>query len=417
MISAIFIQNKTGDVLVSQIFREEVKPSIYSVFFKKIVTVEAKLLKNPILTIGSTSFTYLKECGLYFVAVSRYNVDVTVILQYLSNLIEIINALISNGNPIFDINIMDNVLPIYEILSLTLDHGYIRAFDTETIQKRIAFTIYQTRKNSIASTDFEVLTDNEELNLLYQIDPLTQFQENEGILQINEFIHVPPKGKIKLIGELLVASRKALSYKIRLDIKGNNIHSIILSPHVKTKTDKLECLRIESVSNVACLLNYHGYCQLNILPIVVTGSMKQIQSNTYYLEVNVIKNKSDAVLNNLTLKIPAPKIDSRVITKFGQVNIEANEENEENVIVWNFSKLSLIDLRDRSEERITIHTNITVDPSTDLGSWLRNRKNTLVTYDFEGYNVGQFNVTSYETDKNISKRYVKKVFLTYEVDI
>lgn len=415
MISAIFIQNSTGDVLVSQIFREEVKPSIYSVFYKKIVTVDVRALKNPILTIGSTSFTYLKKDDLYYVAVSRYNVDMTVVLQYLNDLIEIIDALISNGNAIHDVNIMDNVLPIYEILGLTLDQGYIKTTELSFIQKHIVSPIYQSKERSTNST-FEVLNDDEELNALYHIDLNTECQENEALLQVSEFIHVPSKGKIKLIGELLVASKRSLTYEINSQVKGHDIHSIILSPLVKS-TSELSNLKAEPKSNVACLLNYHGYCQLNELPIVFAGTMKQIKQDAYQLKVSIFANKFDISLSNLSIKIPVPHTESKVTTEIGQVYFEENEEEEENVIVWHFAKLSLSEFKDRYEDRITLETNITVNSSLDLNSWLIKRGNTLITYDFEGYNVGQFDVISYQTDSSLSKRFIKKVFLTYEVKV
>ncbi|ODQ48104.1 hypothetical protein PICMEDRAFT_26414, partial [Pichia membranifaciens NRRL Y-2026] len=83
MISAIFIINSSGTVIVSRVFREDVKCSVSEVFRSKIINVDPKNLKNPILTLGSTTFLHEKRGEIYFVAVTRNNSDASVILQYL----------------------------------------------------------------------------------------------------------------------------------------------------------------------------------------------------------------------------------------------------------------------------------------------------------------------------------------------
>ena len=137
MISAVLIIAANGDVLISRAFREEVKSLVSDVFTSKIINATPKELKNPILTIGSTSFLHIKKADLYYVAVTRHNADASVALQFLKSFLNVMETLItSNSGHIIDAgNIMDNFLVIYELLDNMIVQGFVRESRYEKLVK------------------------------------------------------------------------------------------------------------------------------------------------------------------------------------------------------------------------------------------------------------------------------------------
>jgi AP-2 complex subunit mu-1 len=86
MISAFFILNGRGDVLISRVYRQDVKRSLSDVFR---VHVLAQNIKNPILTLGSTSFYYIKHENLFIVAVSKCNPNAALIFEFLYKIVSL----------------------------------------------------------------------------------------------------------------------------------------------------------------------------------------------------------------------------------------------------------------------------------------------------------------------------------------
>lgn len=84
MISAFFIFNGKGDVLISRVYRQDVKRSLSDIFR---VHVLAQNIKNPILTLGSTSFYYIKHENLFLVAVCKCNPNAAMIFEFLYKIV------------------------------------------------------------------------------------------------------------------------------------------------------------------------------------------------------------------------------------------------------------------------------------------------------------------------------------------
>ena len=109
MISAFFIFNGKGDVLISRVYRQDVKRTISDIFR---VHVLAQNIKTPVLTLGSTSFYYIKHENLFLVAVSKTNPNVALIFEYLY---KIVSLGIKYFNRFDEDSVKSNFTLLYEI--------------------------------------------------------------------------------------------------------------------------------------------------------------------------------------------------------------------------------------------------------------------------------------------------------------
>ncbi|GMF99222.1 hypothetical protein B5S30_g4778 [[Candida] boidinii] len=90
MITGIFIFNQRGDLLISKLFKEGAKRNISEVF--RIQVIANKDSKSPVLTFGSTTFIHIKYGYLWFVAVTRSNIDAGIVLEFLFNFINLLKT-------------------------------------------------------------------------------------------------------------------------------------------------------------------------------------------------------------------------------------------------------------------------------------------------------------------------------------
>lgn len=84
MITAFFIFNRKGDVLISRLFRDNIRRNISDVF--RIQVIASPQVRSPVLTLGSTTFLHIKGEGLWYVAVTRSNQDAAIVFEYLYKL-------------------------------------------------------------------------------------------------------------------------------------------------------------------------------------------------------------------------------------------------------------------------------------------------------------------------------------------
>ncbi|CAG8708087.1 10896_t:CDS:2, partial [Scutellospora calospora] len=77
MISAFFIYNLKGEVLISRLYRQDLKRSIADIF--RIQVISNTDVRSPIVTLGSTSFFHVRHENLYIVAVTKCNANAALV--------------------------------------------------------------------------------------------------------------------------------------------------------------------------------------------------------------------------------------------------------------------------------------------------------------------------------------------------
>merc|ERR1719438_387716 len=116
----IMVLNQKGDILISRQYRDDVSRTAADSF--RLQVIAAKETGSPVKIIENCSFLYTRHDKMYFVAVTRSNVNPALVFEYLFQKIKILKAYLGDE---FDENSMRNHMTlIYELMDETMDFGY-----------------------------------------------------------------------------------------------------------------------------------------------------------------------------------------------------------------------------------------------------------------------------------------------------
>lgn len=131
MISAVFIFNAKGDVLMSRLFKDGVRQLVLDVFRIQVINQAArsapsKEVRSPVLTLGSTSFLHTRVGTTWIVAVTRLNQDLLVVFEFLFTFAALLKHFFQKDplSPLKEEAITGNFCAIYEMLGEMLPFGY-----------------------------------------------------------------------------------------------------------------------------------------------------------------------------------------------------------------------------------------------------------------------------------------------------
>lgn len=111
MISAVLLYNMKGEVLISRVYRDSLRKSVSDLF--RIQILSNPDVRSPVTTFGTTTFCHVKNENIYLVAISKQNVDVGLVFEFLYKII-----MLSKGHfGKFDEEaVKSNFTMIYELL-------------------------------------------------------------------------------------------------------------------------------------------------------------------------------------------------------------------------------------------------------------------------------------------------------------
>jgi AP-2 complex subunit mu-1 len=111
MISGILIFNQKGENLIFRAFRNDCRPRLADVF--RIQVISNPLVRSPILTLGSTTFSHVKHENIFIVAVTKGNANAALVFEFLYRLIQLGRSYFAK----FDEEaVKNNFVLIYELL-------------------------------------------------------------------------------------------------------------------------------------------------------------------------------------------------------------------------------------------------------------------------------------------------------------
>ncbi|ESX03526.1 hypothetical protein KL918_004569 [Ogataea parapolymorpha] len=151
MISAFFVYNGKGEVLISRLFRDGVRRNVCEVFRIQVIS-KCSDIKSPVLTLGSTSFLHIRHGALWIVAVTRSNVDASIVLEYLHRFVELLKRLFELDNVTED-DVKAHFPLVYEVLDESIESGHVSNLDLSTLRPYLSLQAAETGrfKNSTAS--------------------------------------------------------------------------------------------------------------------------------------------------------------------------------------------------------------------------------------------------------------------------
>lgn len=115
---------------MSRFYKNDVRSNVHEIFRIQVINAAGKLAslqdsRLPILTIGSTSFIFIKSGTIWIVAVARSNQDCLAIMEFLYSLENLLQKIFNQPDCALTENlILSNFVSIFEILGEVLEFGY-----------------------------------------------------------------------------------------------------------------------------------------------------------------------------------------------------------------------------------------------------------------------------------------------------
>jgi len=351
MISAFFIFNQKGEVLISRLYRTDFKRSIADVF--RIQVVSNSDVRSPIITLGSTSFFHVRINNLYIVAVTKNNANAALVFEFCYRFISIAKSYFGKVD---EESVKNNFVLIYELIDEINDFGYPQNSEIDTLKTYI--TTESIVSSAIAAEESSKITSQatgttswrradvkykkneafvdvvETVNLSMSAKGTVLRADVDGHIQMRAYLSGTPECKFGLNDKLVIdkgSGGGGGSDAVELD--DCRFHQCVrLTEFDSSRTisfippdGEFELMKYRSTSNVKL--------PLRIIPTVTEIGTTQV---TYIVVVKAnFSNKLSAT--NVIIRIPTPLNTTTVDCKVP--NGKAKYDPAENVVVWKIARI------------------------------------------------------------------------------
>lgn len=342
-ISAFFILNLKGEVLISRVFRGDVKRSVADIF--RIHVVANPDVRSPIITLGSTSFFHVRHQNLYLAAVTKNNTSAALVFEFCYRVISIGRSYFGKLD---EEAVKNNFVLIYELLDEILDFGYPQNSEADTLKMYITtegvkseaavredsakITIQATgatswRKSDVKYRKNEAFVDViETVNLLMSSKGTVLRADVDGQVLMRAYLSGTPECKFGLNDKLVLdrAGQSGGKKKQAISAEGEagDPQSVELDDcqfHQCVKLGRFDSDRTISFippDGEFELMKYRTTTNVN-LPFRVHPMVEEIGKSSVEYSIHIKANfDSKLNANNVVLKIPAPlnttKVDCKV---------------------------------------------------------------------------------------------------------
>ena len=113
-------------VLISRVYRDDIGRNAVDAFRVNVIHARGQV-RSPVTNIARTSYFHIKRSNLWLAAVTKQNVNATMVFEFLLKVVEVMQNYFGK---ISEENVKNNFVLIYEILDEIVDFGYPQNSDT-----------------------------------------------------------------------------------------------------------------------------------------------------------------------------------------------------------------------------------------------------------------------------------------------
>eukprot|EP00667_Euglena_gracilis_P008823 EG_transcript_8953 len=254
MASALFIVDMKGKPLIQRNYRGDMPSTVIEYFTQRVIDEDEGNIK-PVFEHNGVTFAYVRHNNVYFVAATRINGNISMLIIYLYRIIEVFNGYFDK---VEEESVRDNFVMIYELLDEMMDFGYPQFTETGILKEYITQQGYrlkllddddlQTNPNkATAPTDTitgqggitwrkpgikyrknEVFLDVvESVNLLVNSNGDTLHSEIQGTLKMKTHLSGMPELKLGLNDKLLFESTGRRAKGRTVDLEDIKFHQCV----------------------------------------------------------------------------------------------------------------------------------------------------------------------------------------------
>jgi AP-2 complex subunit mu-1 len=378
MIGGLFIYNHKGEVLISWVFRDDIGRHAVDAFRVNVIHARQQV-RSPVTNLARTSFFHIKRGNIWLAAVTRQNVNASMVFEFLMKLCEVMSSYFGKIN---EDNVKNNFVLIYELLDEILDYGYPQNTDTGIL------------KTFITQTGIKSQTREEQAQITNQVTGQIgwrregiKYRRNELFLDVLENVNLlmSPQGQVlsaHVAGKVIMKSylsgmpecKFGMNDKLTLDKQGKgdsdskSKSSIAIDDctfHQCVKLSKFESER--SISFIPPdgefeLMKYRTTKDIS-LPFRCIPLVREVGRTKMEVKVVLKSNFKPSILGQkIEVRIPTPMNTSgvQVLCMKGK----AKYKSSENAIVWKIKRMS-------GMKEVQITAEIELLPSGDKKKWAR----------------------------------------------
>lgn len=398
--------------MISRQYRDDVSRAAADSFRLQVIAAKETGTQAPVKRIENCSFLYTRHLNMYFVALTRSNVNPALVFEYLFQKIRILKAYLGED---FDENSMrNNMTLIYELMDETMDFGYpqncavdvLRLYinlgnvrpqdepDTSQLTSQITGAI-DWRREGIRHKKNEVYIDVlESVNLLLSCTGNILRNEVTGQVQMNTKLTGMPECKFGLNDKLVIEKETNNNRKPGVEIDDCTFHRCVRLG----KFDADRTITFIPPDGEFELMRYRVTDNINLPFRIIPIFREHKGQNRLSINMKVIASFASSLFaTHVVVKIPVPKntAKTKIKTSFGR----AKYEPETHAIVWRVKRFPgcsecvfgadvelMPTVRNKAWNRPPINVDFQVPMFTASGVHVR----FLRVYDKSGYHTNRW---------------------------
>jgi len=353
MIGGLFCYNHKGEVLISRVYRDDIGRNAVDAFRVNVIHARQQV-RSPVTNIARTSFFHIKRSNLWLAAVTKQNVNASMVFEFLLKVVEIMQNYFGK---ISEENVKNNFVLIYELLDEIVDFGYPQNTDTGILKTFIT----QQGVKSASKEEQAAITSQVTGQIGWRKEGI-KYRRNELFLDVMEYVNLlmSPQGQVlsaHVAGKILMKSylsgmpecKFGINDKIVMDSKGKSTEDTKTKSAIAIDDCQFhQCVKLSkfetehSISFIPPdgeheLMRYRTTKDIS-LPFRVIPLVREVGRSK--LEVKVVVKSSfkpSLLAQKLEIRIPTPLNTSGVqlICMKGKAKYKASE----NAIVWKIKRM------------------------------------------------------------------------------
>ncbi len=355
-ISAIYILDHKGRVLITRAYRADIPYNIHEKFNQKMIENDETTSKPVFIDSDGTSYFYTRVNNLMFLAVSKRNSNAAMVFSFMFRFIQVLTNYFKE---LEEESIRDNFVVIYELLDEMMDNGYPQTTEVKILSEFIKTEKYELTKKDKKPSNFEdklpsTISDSanwrplnlhykknevfldviEKVNMLISSTSNVIKSEVIGALKMKCFLSGMPELKLGLNDKVLFELQGRATKKKAVDLNDIKFHQCV-------KLTKFENERIISFippDGEFELISYR--LDVSVKPLFMVEVTVENRSKTkieFFVKVKS-NYKAKCIANNVEIYIPVPS-DAQS-PSFTAQNGTVNYLPDKDAMMWNIKQFA-----------------------------------------------------------------------------
>lgn len=366
MLSGILLFNQKGELLIMRAFRQDMRPRLADVF--RIQVISNAQIRSPILTLGSTTFSHIRNENIYIVGITKGNANSALVFEFLYKFVSLGKSYFGR----FDEEaVKSNFVMVYELLDEIIDFGYPQNTETDTLKMYITtegvkseraaledsqrITMQATgalswRREGIKYRRNEAFVDViEDVNLLVSASGTVLRADVNGTIEMRAYLSGTPECKFGLNDRLLLGDSgndvslggpvgNAIGKKASKAAAGSvTLEDVSLHQCVKLSNFTSDrTISFVPPDGSFQLMTYRATENIN-LPFKVHAIVNEVGKSKVEYSIAIKANYGTKLFaTNVVVKVPTPLNTADIQSRTSQG--KAKYEPSENVLVWKIAR-------------------------------------------------------------------------------